>query len=75
MKTVKVIFENGNSFTTRINGTMEEIKEYYAIGTPFNIGSVEDDIQKVAILEFICCNKEVPCCGCSEMENCTLEKR
>lgn len=53
MKTVKVIFENGNSITTRINGTTEEIKEYYAIGTPFNIGSVDDDIQKVKSLEFL----------------------
>lgn len=53
MKTVKVIFENGNSITTRINGTVEEIKDYYAIGTPFNIGSVDDDIQKVKSLEFL----------------------
>ena len=53
MHTVKVTFEDGNFLTTRINGTEEEIKDYYEIGSPFNIGSVEDDIQRVSKLEFL----------------------
>ncbi len=52
MKTIKVIFENGNSLTTRINGTEDEIKAYY-VGKVFNLGCVEDDLQKVIGVEFL----------------------
>lgn len=48
MRTVKVKFENGKEITTSINGTDEEIKNYYKVGREFNIGDgVEDDMQKV----------------------------
>jgi hypothetical protein len=48
MRTVEVKFENGKKITTSINGTDEEIKNYYKVGREFNIGDgVEDDMQKV----------------------------
>ena len=53
MKTVKVTFADGDTIVTSINGTDEEIKSYYRIGRPFNIGSVDDNVQKVTELEFI----------------------
>lgn len=52
MKTIKVIFENGNSLTTRINGTEDEIRAYY-VGKVFNIGDVEDDLQEATGVEFL----------------------
>ena len=52
MKTIKVIFEDGNSLTTRINGAEDEIKAYY-VGKVFNLGCVEDDLQKVIGVEFL----------------------
>lgn len=52
MRTVKVVFKNGDSITTRINGTEDEISTYY-VGKVFNIGSVEDDLQKVIGVEFL----------------------
>ena len=45
MKSCKVTFENGNTLTTGINGTDEEIKAYY-LNKYFNLGCVEDDMQK-----------------------------
>ncbi len=38
MRTAIVKFSNGNSITTGINGTDEEIREYYKIGKVFNLG-------------------------------------
>ena len=53
MKTVKVTFDNGDSLTTQINGTPEEIRAYY-IGRQFNLGNGENDLMAVAIsVEFI----------------------
>lgn len=52
MKTIKVIFENGDYLYTKINGTSEEIKDYY-VGNIFNIGVVEDNLQKCISIEFI----------------------
>lgn len=53
MKTVNVTFENKDSITTDINGTIKEIEYYYAIGKPFNLGPVEDNITKVESIEFL----------------------
>ena len=44
MKTAIVKFGNGDTITTGINGTDEEIKEYYAIGRWFNLGNGENDL-------------------------------
>ena len=38
METAKVTFSNGDTITTGINGTDNEIREYYAIGREFNLG-------------------------------------
>ena len=38
MKTAKVIFDNGDEIITDINGTDEEIQNYYAVGRTFNLG-------------------------------------
>lgn len=51
MKTVTVHFENGDTITTRINGTDEEIKAYY-LGRYFNLGTVGDNMQKAVAVEF-----------------------
>jgi len=54
MKTVKVFFTNGDTITTGINGTDQEIKDYYKTGRTFNIGSGEHDLlSKVKKLEFL----------------------
>lgn len=50
---VKVIYSNDGTLTTAINGTIEEIENYYRIGSIFNIGVVEDDLQEVISLQFI----------------------
>lgn len=50
---VKVTYSNNDTITTAINGTIEEIENYYRVGSIFNIGTVEDDLQKVVKLEFV----------------------
>lgn len=50
---VKVFLKDGNSFTTAINGTIETIKNYYSIGSRWNIGTENDDIQECIQLAFI----------------------
>ena len=50
---VKVTYENGNVVSSTINGTIEEIENYYKIGSVFNIGSVTDNMQKITGLEFV----------------------
>lgn len=53
MKTVKVTFSNNDTITTGINGTDEEIRDYYAIGREFNLGNGEHDLMaKVVKVEF-----------------------
>lgn len=52
MRTVKVVFKNGDSVTTRINGTDKEIMAYY-VGKVFNVGCVEDDLQEAIGVEFL----------------------
>lgn len=55
MKAVKVLFANGDSIITEINGTAEEIKDYYKIGRVFNLGDGcgGDLLSKVVGLIFI----------------------
>jgi len=55
LRNVKVIFENGSTINTSMAArlTDEEIKEYYKIGKVFNIGSVEDNLQKVIKVEIL----------------------
>jgi hypothetical protein len=47
MRSIRVTYDNGNTITTNINGTEEEIKAYY-IGKTFNLGDGENDDCHVA---------------------------
>ena len=50
----KVTVANGESWKTRINGTDEEIRRYFAIGTRFNVGSFPiENMQPVTKVEII----------------------
>ena len=50
---VNVLLEGGNSFSTWINGTIEEIKKYY-VGHKWDIGNVEtEDFRLCEKVEFI----------------------
>jgi hypothetical protein len=53
MRSVKVTFENGETIDTSINGTDEEIKNYYKVGKEFNIGHNEDNMQKVKSVDIL----------------------
>lgn len=48
---VKVVFANGDYFYTKINGTKEEIENYY-VDKYFNMGTVTDSMQKCIRVEF-----------------------
>lgn len=52
MINIKVNFENGDYSNTRINLTFEEAKKYYE-GQNFNIGTIEDNIQKCINIELL----------------------
>ena len=46
----KIGFENGDSFETGFNGTLDEARRYY-LGHVFNLGAVDDDIQRCNSVE------------------------
>lgn len=49
---VEVKYEDGSNIITRINGTLDTIKKYFAIGKPVNIGNGPlDNIQKITDLK------------------------
>ena len=50
--TVKVYFENSDSITTKINACKEKVFDYY-MNNIFNLGVVEDNLQRVAWVEII----------------------
>ena len=50
--TVKITFANGDHLISTINGTKEEVHDYY-INEIFNIGAVEDNMQKCIKVEFL----------------------
>jgi hypothetical protein len=52
MKTVKVTFANGDFLVTNINGSDEEIAAYY-LNNWFNLGTVDDNMQKCVKVEII----------------------
>ena len=43
MINVEVFFENGNSFVTGFNGTIQDAEKYY-VGVYFNLGNADRDI-------------------------------
>ncbi len=53
MKAVRITFNNGDIITTNINGTKDEIKEYYGKGQVFNIGVNGDKLVNVEKCEFL----------------------
>lgn len=52
-KTVSITYSDGSVINTCINPAVsdEEIKKYFAPGTPFNLGSVLDNVQRVTNVE------------------------
>lgn len=53
MKTIKATFEDGNYIVTNFNcENLEEAERYY-LGNFFNIGAVEDDVQKCIKVELL----------------------
>ena len=50
---VKVCFDNDDSISTEINGTVKSISEYYAFGKTFNLGIEGDKMVSVTSLEFL----------------------
>lgn len=52
MENIKVYFDNGNTITTSINGTRENIEEYY-IDKQFNFGIDGDKMAKAIRVDFI----------------------
>ena len=56
MRPIKVTFADGNTITTNINGTEEEIKAYY-VGQLFQFGDRDwgdgDNMQEAISVEFL----------------------
>ena len=52
MRTIKVHFSDGDSLVSKINGTTDEIENYF-FGKVFNIGSVTDKLVKCVRIEFL----------------------
>ena len=50
--TIKVNYENGDSTTTRFNGTIQEATAYY-VGKVFNIGVASDNLQECNSIEIV----------------------
>jgi hypothetical protein len=53
MRTIKATFENGDHLVTSINGTDQEVREYY-LGKQFNLGDGDFDNMQVCVkVEFM----------------------
>lgn len=54
-RVVKVTYENGDTITTSMSPklTNEEMLDYFRVGKYFNIGSVEDNMQRVVKAEIL----------------------
>ena len=50
MLTVKCYYSNGDTIITGINGTFQDAEKYF-LNRVFNIGSVEDNMQKCIKIE------------------------
>lgn len=53
MQHARVTYKNGDVINTSINGTDQEIREYFKIGRVFNIGTVNDNLQSIVKCEII----------------------
>jgi hypothetical protein len=52
MITVKCTYSNNDTITTSINGSLKDAENYF-LGNWFNIGSVEDNMQKCVKVELV----------------------
>ena len=52
MINIKCYYKNGDTVITKVNGTIEEAKQYF-LNQYFNIGNTEDNIQKCIKVEEI----------------------
>ena len=57
----------GDIFTPFYTFASNVIFEDVETGENYHFSNIENDIVMI-------CNKSIPCCGCSKMETCTLEK-
>ena len=57
----------GDIFTPFETFASTVIFEDVETGEKYHFSNIENDIVMI-------CNKSIPCCGCSKMETCTLEK-
>lgn len=78
MNTVRVTYACGDEVVTNINGTREEVREYFAIGKPFNLGRGDKDrISKVTSVVFLeqPANGEVLAAPCSQTPRPYVERK
>lgn len=52
LRAVRVYFDDGDSLLTEINGTVEQIEQYF-LNKTFNIGCAEDKMKKCTRIEFL----------------------
>lgn len=45
MQLIEVHFDNGDFFSTHVNGSIEEIERYY-LGRTFNLGATSDNLHR-----------------------------
>lgn len=57
---VRVTLADGNTITTRINGTDEEIRAYYRVGSTLNVGAVHDELVRIAAVEIVADGDKCP---------------
>lgn len=51
---VKIYFSNGDTISTKMNGSKKQIRQYYKKGKSFNLGvGSKDDITKVKKVRFL----------------------
>ena len=57
MRAVKITFEDGNIISTNINGSKDEVLDYYLgkdrKGKVFNLGREDDDLVRAISVDFI----------------------
>jgi hypothetical protein len=53
MNAVKVTYDNGDEVVTDINGSDEEVLNYFKVGKTFNIGRENDLMAKVVKAEIV----------------------
>ena len=52
-KVVKVTLADGDTITTRINGTEEDIRQHYLVGSALNTGTVNDKMVVIVAVDIL----------------------